>query len=104
MVGSDTDDSISICDIGDVQTPTFENYEASLDGFRDEDPDFDGYYNLFFRLFTGIDRPYILLKPIVRDQTEPAQPGDTASMHEALTDNPTDLPGDHEMIRLCARL
>src|SRR5690625_6940169 len=37
MVGSDTDDSISICDIGDVQTPTFQNYEASLDGFRDED-------------------------------------------------------------------
>lgn len=103
MVGSDTDDSISICDIGDVQTPTFQNYEASLDGFRDEDPDFDGYYNLFFRLFNGIDRPYILIKRIGRDQTEPAQPGDTVSMYEVITDNPIDIIGDNEMIRLGAR-
>src|SRR5688572_15995544 len=36
MSDSDTDDSLSICDVGNVESPTFQNYEASLDGFRDK--------------------------------------------------------------------
>lgn len=103
MTGSDTDDSISICDIGDVQTPTFQNYEASLDGFRDEDPEFDGVYNLFFNLFNGLDRPYILVKRIGPNNTDLAEPGQTVSLYEVNTDNPIDIIGDNEMIRLGAR-
>src|SRR5690349_3853891 len=34
LTDSDTDDSISICDIGNVQTPTFYNYNVSFDSFR----------------------------------------------------------------------
>lgn len=103
MTDSDTDDTISICDIGDVQTPTFQNYEASLDGFRDVDPAFDGFYNLFFRLFKAIDVPYILIKRIGKPQDEPWVAGDIASLYEVRTDNPVDLIGDNEMIRLGAR-
>lgn len=103
MTGSDTDDSISICDIGDVQTPTFHNYEASLDGFRDEDVSFDGVYNLFFNLFNGLDRPYILIKRIGPNNVDEAEPGQTVSLYEVVTDNPIDIIGDNEMIRLGAR-
>ena len=103
MTDSDTDDSISICDIGDVQTPTFQNYEASLDGFRDVDLTYEGVYNLFFNLFKAIDVPYILVKRIGKPQDEPWVPGDIASMYEVRTDNPVDLIGDNEMIRLGAR-
>src|SRR5690606_30727457 len=55
MTDSDTDDSRSICDIGQVATPTFYNYEASLDGFRDADVDAAGVYNLFRDLFRAPD-------------------------------------------------
>lgn len=103
MTSSDTDDSISICDIGDVQTATFHNYEAELDGFRDSDPQFDGFYNLFFRLFKAKDVPYILIKRIGGGQTDPAEAGQPVSMYEVVTDNPVDLVGDNEMIRLGAR-
>lgn len=103
MTDSDTDDSISICDIGDVQTPTFQNYEASLDGFRDVDLTFDGVYNLFFNLFKHLDVPYILIKRIGKPQDEPFVLGDIVSMYEVRTDNPVDLIGDNEMIRLGAR-
>src|SRR5688572_18499781 len=36
MTDSETDDELSICDIGNVSTPTFYNYEVSLDFFRDK--------------------------------------------------------------------
>lgn len=103
MTDSDSDDSISICDIGDVQTPTFYNYEASLDGFRDEDPDAAGVYNLFFDLFKNPDVPFILIKRIGKPQGDPWTVGDIASLYEVITDNPVDLLGDNEMIRLGAR-
>lgn len=103
MTDSDTDDSISICDIGDVQTPTFQNYEASLDGFRDEDLDFDGLYNLFFDLFKNKDVPFVLIKRVGKPQNDPFEVGDIISMYEVTTDNPVDLLGDNEMIRLGAR-
>lgn len=103
MTGSDADDSMTICDIGDVQTPTFYNYEASLDGFRDEDIDATGVYNLFFDLFKNLDIPYILIKRIGKGNETAATVGDTVSMYEVITDNPEDLVGDNEMIRLGAR-
>lgn len=103
MTDSDSDDSISICDIGDVSTPTFYNYEASLDGFRDEDPEAAGVYNLFFDLFKSLDVPYILIKRIGKPQTDAWTVNDIASMYSVITDNPVDLLGDNEMIRLGAR-
>lgn len=103
MTDSDADDSISICDVGDVQTPTFYNYEASLDGFRDEDLTYDGVYNLFFDLFKNKDVPYFLIKRIGKPQDEPFVVGDIVSLYEVVTDNPVDLVGDGEMIRLGAR-
>lgn len=103
MTDSDSDDSISICDIGDVQTPTFYNYEASLDGFRDEDETAAGVYNEFFNLFKNLDVPFILVKRIGKPQNDPWVAGDIASLYEVITDNPVDLLGDNEMIRLGAR-
>lgn len=103
MVGSDSDDSMTICDIGEVQTPTFYNYEASLDGFRDEDEIANGVYNLFFNLFKTLDVPFILIKRIGQPNDEEASAGEVVSLYEVVTDNPEDLVGDNEMIRLGAR-
>lgn len=100
---SDTDDSRSICDIGSVATPTFYNYEASLDGFRDADPDADGLYNLFRDLFRAPDVPYILVKRIGGINTKPFEADDIISMYEVNTDYPVDVVEDGSSIMFGAR-
>ena len=103
MTESDTDDSRSICDIGQVATPTFFNYEASLDGFRDADLDATGVYNLFRDLFRAPDVPYILIKRIGGANNTPFAVGDTISMYEVNTDYPVDLVEDGSPIMFGAR-
>lgn len=100
---SDTDDSISICDIGDVQSATFINYEASLDGFRDADVNANGVYNLFFNLFKAKGVPFVLVKRIGKPNDENYALGDTVSLYVVTTDNPEDLVEDGSMVRLGAR-
>lgn len=103
MVDSDTDDSRTICDIGEVSTPTFYNYEASLDGYRDADLDANGVFNLFYDLFKVKGIPYYLVKRIGYPNTTPAAAGQDVSIYEVVTDNPETLLGDGEMIRHGAR-
>ncbi len=103
MTDSDTDDSRSICDIGAVATPTFYNYEASLDGFRDADVDATGVYNLFRDLFRAPDVKYILIKRIGGANNQPFAAGDVISMYEVNTDYPVDLVEDGAPLRLGAR-
>lgn len=100
---SDTDDSISICDIGNVSTPTFRNYTGSLDFFRDRDLTANGVYNLAFRLAKAIDVPVILVKRIGKANDEVFAIGDTVSLYSFTTDNPVDLVEDTSMIRIGAR-
>lgn len=100
---SDTDDSISICDIGNVSTPTFRNYTGSLDIFRDVDLAANGVFNLAFRLGKAIDVPVILVKRIGKANDEPFAVGDTVSLYSFRTDNPVDMVEDTSMIRLGLR-
>lgn len=103
MADSDTDDSVSICDIGNVSTPTFANYEGALDGFRDIDVDDEGIYNLFRNLTLGADRPYYAIKRIGYGQNELFDAGHTVSMYGFNTDFPVDLVEDNSMLRHGAR-
>lgn len=103
MSDSDTDDSLSICDIGNVQSPTFSNYEASLDGFRDKSLTDTGVYNLFHELFMGVDNPYWLIKRIGKAQNATFAVGDVISMYLVSTDYGTDIIEDNSMIQWGAR-
>lgn len=103
MTDPETDDSISICDIGEVSSPTFDNYEASLDGFRDKSLTADGVFNLFWNLFKGPDRPYFLVKIIGPAQGSDIQIGDVVSLYGVNTDFPVDLVEDNTMLQLGAR-
>lgn len=102
---SDTDDSISVCDVGGVENPTFRNYEASLDGFRqDRTGTFVGsVYETFFNLFKAVDVPYILVVRVGYKADVAYASGQDISMFGVVTDYPTDLVGDNEMLRLGAR-
>lgn len=103
MTDSDTDDSLSICDIGNVETPTFSNYEASLDGFRDASVTANGVYNMFFDLFKREGRPFWLIKRIGPGQAEVFAAGQTISMYGVETDYPVDLIEDNAMAQFGAR-
>lgn len=103
MTDSDTDDSRSVCDIGQVATPTYQNYEASLDGFRDDDEDATGVYNLFRDLFRAPDVPYILVKRIGPAQGTAYAIGQVISMYTVNTDLPIDGTEDNSPLTLGAR-
>jgi len=103
MTDSDTDDSMSICDIGNVSNPTFQNYEGSLDGFRDKDVDDNGVFNLFRDLTLGPDREFYIIKRIGFASTDAFAAGQTISMYGFTTDFPVDLVEDNAMLKHGAR-
>jgi hypothetical protein len=103
MTDSDSDDSLAIVDNATVQTPTYFNYEASLDGFRDEDPEADSVYNKFRTLFSAPDVKYYLIKRIGYAHDAAFAAGQLISVYGLKTDFPVEILGDGEMIRDGAR-
>lgn len=106
LTDSDTDDSISICDIGNVATPTFFNYEVSFDSFRNG-PAAAGaavpVFELPVSLFSGADRPYYIVTRIGPDQGTNFAAGQVVSIYGVNTDFPTDVLGDGENILFGSR-
>jgi catabolite regulation protein CreA len=103
MTDSDADTSLSIIDNADVQTPTYNNYEASLDGFRDANLTATSVYNKFRDLFDTADVKYYLIKRVGKTHDAAFEEGDEVSIYGVKTDFPVDLVGDGEMVRLGAR-
>lgn len=100
---SDTDDSRTICDVGQVSNRTFLTYEASLDGFRDASLTDNGVFNLFFRLAKAKDVPVVLVKRIGKVNDAPYAVGDIVSLYSFTTDNPVDVVDDVTNIMFGAR-
>jgi hypothetical protein len=103
MTDSDSDDSLSIVDNASVSTPTFYNYEASLDGFRDSNASATSVYNKFRDLFDQPDVKYYLIKRIGHEHDVAFAAGQLVSVYGVKTDYPVDLLGDGEMLRIGAR-
>lgn len=103
QTGSDTDDTRTICDEGEVANPTFWNYEASLDGLRDQSLTDAGLYNMFAELFRGVDNPFYLIKRIGKAQNAPFAIGDEISIYGVTTDYPVDVFEDGELVQHGAR-
>lgn len=100
---SDTDDSRTICDEGDVQNLTFENFEAMLNSFRDADLAAPGVFNKFFELFKAKGCPYVLIKRLGKNHSEPAVLDDVLSFFRVETDHPSDEVDDTTNIMFGAR-
>ena len=103
MTDSDSDDSLAIIDNASVSTPTFYNYEASLDGFRDTDATATSVYNKFRDLFDVPDVKYYLIKRVGYAYDAAFAAGQEVSVYGVKTDFPVDLVGDGEMLRIGAR-
>lgn len=100
---SDTDSTQSVCDVAQVDNPTFGNYEVSIDTFRDKDIAATGVYNLARDLFKNSGIPYIVGKRIGKAQGTTFATGDRVSMYSVKTDNPTDIDASGAPIQLGAR-
>ena len=100
---SSADNSLAIVDNALVNTPTYYNYEASLDGFRDENASAASVYNKFRDLFASADVKYYLIKRIGYAHDAPFEAGQLISVYGVKTDYPVDLVGDGEMLRIGAR-
>jgi hypothetical protein len=100
---SQSDNSLSIVDNADVTTPTYYNYEASMDGFRDENLTATSVYNKFRDLFKTPDVKYYIIKRVGLAHTAAFAAGQEISVFGVRTDFPTEIVGDGEMIRLGAR-
>ena len=103
MTDSATDTSLAIIDNASVSTPTYYNYEASLDGFRDENLTATSSYNKFRDLFATADVKYYLIKRVGKAHSAAFAAGDEVSIYGVKTDFPVDLVGDGEMLRIGAR-
>lgn len=91
---SDTDDSKSICDEGNVASPTWDNYEGNVTFFRDADSeDATSVYNLAFDLFQHKGATGYLVRRLGKKNTEPVTTGDIVSVFKFISDNPQDVDG-----------
>lgn len=106
LTDSDTDDSLSICDIGNVATPTTYNYNVSFDSFRNG-PVAAGpavpVYELPVNLFSNVDLPFYIVKRIGPAQGTAFATGQIVSIYGVTTDFPVDVLGDGENILFGSR-
>jgi len=106
LTDSDTDDSISIFDVGNVSTPAFFNYEVSFDSFRNGPASVNtpvAVYELPVSLFNAPALPFYILKRIGPVQGAVFAAGDDVSIYGVNTDYPTDVLGDGENILFGSR-
>jgi len=74
---SDTDDSASICDSGNVENRLYDNYEGELTMFRDADVlDNESVFNEAFAYFREPDRRFWVIRRVGKKNTEPFVDGD----------------------------
>jgi hypothetical protein len=74
---SDTDDSASICDTGNVSTRLYDNYEGEITFFKDADSaDATSVYNIAFDLFVEPDVRYWVYRRLGKRNTVAAIAGD----------------------------
>lgn len=106
LTDSDTDDSLSICDIGNVSTPTFFNYEVTFDSFRNGPVSAGAVvpvYDIPVKLFSNADLPFYIVTRIGPAQGTAFAAGQIVNIFGVNTDFPTDVLGDGENILFGSR-
>lgn len=97
---SDTDDSRSIVDEGNVENPTWDNYEANLTFFRtDVDAPTGGNDEVMdqaYELFKAKGARGWLVRRIGKKYTVAPTATDVYSAFKVLSDNPQDIAGGDE--------
>ena len=94
---SDTDDSKTICDEGNVSTPTFDNYEANLSFFRSDLVNVTAIFDTAFNLFKVPRVEGYLVMRVGKKSTAAFTAGvngDLVSVYRVVSDSPQDIEGE----------
>lgn len=97
---SDTDDSLTFCDEGNVSTPTFYNPEVVFEAFRDADTAATGEYNEALDLIAFPDIEYIAIMRVGKASDVAFATGDRVKMVAVKTDYGIDVVGNGENQRI----
>ena len=97
---SDTDDSLTFCDEGNLSTPTFYNPEVVMEAFRDADTSATGVYNEALGLLAFPDIEYIAIMRIGHDSDTAFASGHRVKMVGVKTDFGIDVVGNGENQRI----
>jgi len=97
---SDTDDSLSFCDEGNLSTPTFFNPEVSFEAFRDANTAATGVFNEAFNLMAFPDIAYVAIMRVGEDSDTDFATGDRIKMVGVKTDFGIDVVGNGENQRM----
>ena len=97
---SDTDDSLTFCDEGNLSTPTFYNPEVVMEAFRDADTAATGIYNEALGLLAFPDIEYIAILRVGEDSDTNFAAGDRVKMVGVKTDFGIDVVGNGENVRI----
>lgn len=91
---SDTDSTASICDEGNVETPTYDNYEASLTFFHESDnADTESVFLIATDLFKVKGARGYLYRRIGKKSTVPFSATDEVEGFLVQSDNPQTIDG-----------
>lgn len=91
---SDTDDSKTIVDEGNVATPTFGNYEANISIFRDGVGDTPTVFTTAYNLFRTAWVEGYLVSRYGKKSTDPFVAGDVISVYRVINDTLRDVESD----------
>lgn len=100
---SETDDTRTLCDVGQVQNKTFDTYEVMLDALRDASVTDPGIMNMFFDIFKGVDRPFYIITRLGPLNSAAFAVGQYIKIFGVTTDYPTDLVEDNTLLGFGAR-
>jgi hypothetical protein len=92
LADSDTDDELTICSIGNV--------DSELTVFRDKNKADTGVFNLALQLFNAGRQRYVLLDRIGYSQTAAALAGQDVSLYEVRTGTPVDVKEDRGNLKM----
>lgn len=91
---SDTDDSASICDSGNVENRLYDNYEGEFTMFRDADvEDATSVFNQAFEWFKEPDKVFYIVRRVGKKNTAPAVAGDEVEAFLFTNDNMRSVDG-----------
>jgi len=91
---SDTDDSKTIVDEGNVQSPTFDNYEGNVSFFRSDLVNVTAAFDEAFALFKVPRQEGYLVTRYGKKATVAPTATDQVSVFRFISDSPQDVEGD----------
>ena len=91
---SDTDDTASICDTGNVETRLYDNYEGEITFFRDANSaDGTSVFNTAFNLFKQPDQDVWVIRRLGKKSTVAVTAGDEVELFRFTNDRTRSVDG-----------